>query len=345
MDGYINEALAGHAVTLTLDDEIDVSRGDVLASADSPPCVADQFEAHVIWMSEREMLPGRPYLMKIGTSTVGLTIASPKYKVNVNTLDHVAAKSLNMNEIGVCNLNLDRPVAFDPYVENREMGSFIVIDRLTNSTVGCGLLHFALRRADNIHWQSIEIDKKAHAALKGQLPCVVWFTGIPGAGKSTVANIVERKLHEMGRHTYLLDGDNVRHGLNKDLGFTAADRVENIRRVAEVARLMTDAGLIVLTSFISPFRAERQLARELAAPGEFIEIYVETPIETAIARDPKGLYKRALAGEIKNFTGVDQPYEAPEAAEIVLSTADTAPEALAERVLAELAARGHIDRL
>src|SRR5271155_2369826 len=321
MDGYINEALAGHAVTLTLDDEIDVSRGDVLASADSPPCVADQFEAHVIWMSEREMLPGRPYLMKIGTSTVGLTIASPKYKVNVNTLDHVAAKSLIMNEIGVCNLNLDRPVAFDSYVENREMGSFIVIDRLTNSTVGCGLLHFALRRADNIHWQSIEIDKAAHAALKGQLPCVVWFTGIPGAGKSTVANIVERKLHELGRHTYLLDGDNVRHGLNKDLGFTAADRVENIRRVAEVAALMADAGLIVLASFISPFRSERRLARDVVGENEFCEVFVDAPLAVAEERDPKGLYRKARKGDLTNLTGIDSPYEHPENAEVHIDTA------------------------
>jgi bifunctional enzyme CysN/CysC len=342
-DGDLDEALSGQAVTVTLCDEIDVSRGDVLAAADSPPAVADQFEAHVIWMSETEMLPGRPYLMKIGTRTVGLTIAQPKYKINVNTLDHLAAKSLQLNEIGVCNLNLDRPVPFDPYVENRDMGGFIVIDRLTNNTVGCGLLHFALRRADNVQWQAIEIDKAAHAAIKGQRPCVVWFTGIPGAGKSTVANIVERKLHEFGRHTYLLDGDNVRHGLNKDLGFTVADRVENIRRVAEVAALMTDAGLIVLAAFISPFRSERRLARDLVGDGEFCEVFVDVTLAVAEQRDPKGLYHMARQGELPNLTGIDSPYEEPERPEVHVDTTKLSASQAADAVIAQLRAMGVID--
>jgi bifunctional enzyme CysN/CysC len=343
-DGDLDEALSGQAVTVTLCDEIDVSRGDVLAAADdAPPAVADQFEAHIIWMSETEMLPSRPYLMKIGTRTVGLTIAQPKYKINVNTLDHLAAKSLQLNEIGVCNLNLDRPVPFDPYVENRDMGGFIVIDRLTNNTVGCGLLHFALRRADNVRWQAIEIDKAAHAAIKGQRPCVVWFTGIPGAGKSTVANIVERRLHEFGRHTYLLDGDNVRHGLNKDLGFTVADRVENIRRVAEVAALMTDAGLIVLAAFISPFRSERRLARDLVGDGEFCEVFVDVTLAVAEQRDPKGLYHMARQGELPNLTGIDSPYEEPERPEVHVDTTKLSASQAADAVIAQLRAMGVID--
>ncbi len=342
-DGDLEVAVAGQAVTVTLADEIDVSRGDVLAAADSPPGVADQFEAHVVWMGEHEMLPGRPYLMKIGTRTVGLNIANPKYKVNVNTLEHTAAKTLEMNEIGVCNLNLDRPVPFDPYVENRDMGGFIVVDRLTNNTVGAGLLHFALRRADNIHWQAIEVDKGAHAQLKGQRPCVVWFTGLSGAGKSTVANIVERKLLQLGRHTYLLDGDNVRHGLNKDLGFTEADRVENIRRVAEVASLMVDAGLIVLASFISPFRAERQLACDLVEAGEFCEVFVDAALDVAEARDPKGLYRKARRGELANFTGIDSPYEVPEQPEVHVDTGRLDAEQAADAVIAALRRMGVID--
>ena len=269
-DGDLDRAVAGQSITLTLDDEIDISRGDMLVAADSPAGIADQFEATIIWMSEDEMLPGRPYLLKIGAKTVGATIAAPKYKVNVNTLEHLAAKTLHLNEIGVCNLNLDQPIAFDPYAENRDTGGFILIDRMTNNTIGAGLLHFALRRSQNIHWQAIEVNKQAHAALNGHKPCVVWFTGLSGSGKSTIANIVEKKLHALGRHTYLLDGDNVRHGLNKDLGFTEADRVENIRRVAEVARLMVDAGLIVLVSFISPFRAERRFARERVEAGRVL---------------------------------------------------------------------------
>jgi bifunctional enzyme CysN/CysC len=338
-------AEAGEAVTLTLADEIDIARGDVLARPDSRPEVADQFTAHLIWMSQEPMLPGRSYLLKIGARTTPASVTELKHRIDVNTLDKLAAKTLELNEVGLCNLATTMPVAYDPYADNRETGAFILIDRLTNETAAAGMIAHGLRRATNIHRQGLTVTREARAAIKHQRPAVLWFTGLSGAGKSTIANLVEAKLLARGAHTVLLDGDNVRHGLNKNLGFTAVDRVENIRRIAEVARLMTDAGLIVLASFISPFRAERQLARELAAPGEFIEIYVETPIETAIARDPKGLYKRALAGEIKNFTGVDQPYEAPEAAEIVLSTADTAPEALAERVLAELAARGHIDRL
>ncbi|MDO8390515.1 MAG: sulfate adenylyltransferase subunit CysN [Actinomycetota bacterium] len=332
-DGDLPEAVAGQSVTITLTDEIDVSRGDVLAAANEPPAVADQFEAHVIWMGEHEMLPGRPYLMKIGTRTVGLSIAQPKYRVEVNTLEHLAAKTLHLNEIGVCNLHLDRPVAFDPYAENREMGGFIIIDRLTNTTVGAGLLHFALRRADNVHWQAIEVGKEAHSALKGQRPTVVWFTGLSGAGKSAIANVVERKLHASGRHTYLLDGDNVRHGLNMDLGFTDADRVENIRRVAEVSKLMADAGLIVLVSFISPFRSERQLARDLMGEQEFVEVFVDTPLAVAEQRDVKGLYRKARAGQLANFTGIDSPYEPPEHPEVRIDTTRLSAEEAADRII------------
>ncbi|MBW8826930.1 MAG: sulfate adenylyltransferase subunit CysN [Acidobacteria bacterium] len=339
-DGDLDEAVAGLSVTITLTDEIDVSRGDVLAAAADPPGVADQFEAHVVWMGEHEMLPGRPYLLKLGTRTVGATITQPKYKINVNTLEHTATKTLELNEIGVCNLSLDRAVAFDPYAANRDMGGFVLIDRLTNNTVGAGLIHFALRRADNIHWQSIEVDKAAHATLKGQRPCVVWFTGLSGSGKSTIANLVEKQLHAQGRHTYLLDGDNVRHGLNKDLGFTEADRVENIRRVAEVSRLMVDAGLIVLVSFISPFRAERELARSMVADGEFLEIFVDTPLEVAEQRDPKGLYRKARLGELTNFTGIDSPYEAPERPDLHVDTTALSSEQAAERVIDLLRAHG-----
>ena len=342
-DGDLVQAVAGQSITLTLGDEIDVSRGDMLAAAESPPGIADQFEAVVIWMDEHQMLPGRPYLLKIGAKTVGVTIATPKYKVNVDTLEHLAAKTLHLNEIGVCNLNLDQAVPFDPYAENRDTGGFILIDRLTNSTIGAGLLHFALRRSQNIHWQAIEVDKKAHAALKGQRPCVVWFTGLSGSGKSTIANLVEKKLHALGRHTCLLDGDNVRHGLNKDLGFTEADRVENIRRVAEVARLMVDAGLIVLVSFISPFRAERRFARALVAEGEFCEVFVDTPLDVAEQRDTKGLYKKARRGELKNFTGIDSPYEPAEHAEVRLDTVARAPEDNAELIVDHLRRMGVLD--
>jgi bifunctional enzyme CysN/CysC len=332
--GDLDEAVAGQSVTLTLTDEIDISRGDVISISNSPPAVADQFEAHIVWMAENEMLPGRPYLAKIGTRTVGVTVTHPKYKVNVNTLEHTATKTLALNEIGVCNISFDRPVAFDAYKENRDMGGFVIIDRMTNTTVGAGIIDFALRRADNVHWQAIEVNKEAHAALKGQKPGVVWFTGLSGSGKSTIANIVERKLHQMGRHTYMLDGDNVRHGLNRDLGFTEEDRVENIRRVAEVSGLMVDAGLIVLVSFISPFRAERRLARERLAEGEFIEVFVDTPIEVAEQRDPKGLYKKARQGELKNFTGIDSPYERPENPEIRIDSTVTSAEEAADIVIA-----------
>jgi len=332
-DGDLETAVAGQSITVTLTDEIDVSRGDVLAIGDSPPAVADQFQTTIIWMHDEPMLPGRPYLIKLGTQTVTGSIAAPRHKVNVNTLEQLAAKQLELNEIGVCNLNLDRPVAFDPYTENRDTGGFIVIDKLSNDTVGAGLLNFALRRAENIHWQALDVNKLARAALKGQRACVLWFTGLSGAGKSTVANLVEKRLHSFGRHTYTLDGDNVRHGLNKDLGFTDADRVENIRRVAEVSNLMVDAGLIVLVSFISPFRSERRLARELVQPGEFFEVFVDTPIEEAEKRDPKGLYKKARRGELKNFTGIDSPYEPPEQPEIHLRTALFSPEQAAEQIL------------
>jgi bifunctional enzyme CysN/CysC len=339
-DGDLDEAVAGQSITVTLTDEVDVSRGDVLATASALPGVADQFEAHIIWMGEQEMLPGRTYPLKIGARTVGATLAQPKYKVNVNTLEHVAAKTLELNEIGVCNINLDRPVPFDPYEMNRDMGGFILIDRFTNATVAAGLLHFALRRADNVHWQAIEVNKDAHAALKNQKPCVVWFTGISGAGKSTIANIVERKLHERGRHTYLLDGDNVRHGLNKDLGFTDADRVENIRRVTEVVSLMVDAGLIVLVSFISPFKAERRMAREHVEEGEFVEVFVDTAVAVAEARDEKGLYRKARRGELTNFTGIDSIYETPENPDIHVDTSQIVPERAADMIIDHLRLAG-----
>ncbi|HEY2358132.1 MAG TPA: sulfate adenylyltransferase subunit CysN, partial [Phenylobacterium sp.] len=326
--GDLPEAVAGQSVTLTLADEIDVSRGDVLAAAASPPGVADQFEATLVWFDEDPMLPGRPYLMKLGTRTVTAQVAEPKYKVNVNTLEHLAARQLELNEIGVCNLSLDAPIAFDPYAESRDLGGFILIDRISNRTVGAGLLHFALRRSQNIHWQALDLDKAARAASKGQTARVVWLTGLSGAGKSTIANLVEKRLAVEGRHTYLLDGDNVRHGLNKDLGFTDTDRVENIRRIAEVARLMVDAGLIVLTSFISPFRAERQLARDLLDDGEFVEVHVDTPLAVAETRDRKGLYAKARRGELTNFTGIDSPYEPPANPEIHLdASGTTTPEA------------------
>jgi bifunctional enzyme CysN/CysC len=336
----VDEAVAGESVTLTLTDEIDVSRGDVLASEVDPPEVADQFEAHIVWMSEHPMLPGRPYLLKIGTRTVGATLAHPKYKVNVNTMEHTAAATLDLNDIGVGNINLDRPIAFDPYTENREMGGFILIDRFDNSTVGAGLLHFALRRSANIHWQAVEVDKEARSVLKAQRPALIWLTGLSGAGKSTIANIVERKLHRLGRHTYLLDGDNVRHGLNKDLGFTDADRVENIRRIAEVSSLMVDAGLIVIASFISPFRAEREFARSCVREGEFIEVFVDTPLAVAESRDPKGLFRKARRGELINFTGVDSPYEQPADPELRIETTQTLPEDAADAIIARLPGRG-----
>jgi bifunctional enzyme CysN/CysC len=342
-EGEASVGLAGQSVTLTLADEIDVSRGDVLASAGAPPAVANQFEATIIWMHDEPLLQGRAYLLKVGTKTVTATVAPIKYRVNVNTLEHLAAKKLELNDIGVCGLELNSPIAFEPYRDSRVLGGCILIDRLTNNTVGAGLLHFALRRAQNVHWQALDVNKVARARLSRQRPCILWFTGLSGAGKSTIANLVEKQLHADGRQTYLLDGDNVRHGLNKDLGFTDQDRVENIRRVAEVARLMVDAGLIVLVSFISPFRSERRMARALVAAGEFIEVFVDTPLALAEARDAKGLYKKARRGELKNFTGIDSPYEAPEDAEIRLDTTQLTPEAAALRVIAQLRETGIID--
>jgi bifunctional enzyme CysN/CysC len=337
MTGDLPRAVAGQSVTITLTDEIDVSRGDVLSIAGQPPEVADQFESTIVWMDDEGMLPGRPYLMKIGTRVVGASITEPKYKVNVNTLEQLAAKRLELNEIGVCNISLDAPIAFDAYKDNHTLGGFILIDRISNRTVGAGMLHFALRRSQNIHWQALDVSKASRAAQKGQKGRVVWLTGLSGAGKSTIANLVEKRMQADGRHTYLLDGDNVRHGLNKDLGFTEEDRVENIRRVAEVSKLMVDAGLIVLVSFISPFRAERRMARDLMENGEFVEVYVATPLAVAEQRDVKGLYAKARAGELKNFTGIDSPYEEPENAEITVDTTTLSPEQAAEEIVAWLA--------
>jgi bifunctional enzyme CysN/CysC len=342
-DGDLDEAVVGQSVTLTLSDEVDVSRGDVLATADAPPAIADQFEAHVVWMGDHGLLPGRSYLMKLGTTTVGVTVSQIKYKVNMNTLEHVAAKTLELNEIGVCTINLSRAIAFDPYPENRDMGGFIVIDRITNATVAAGMLRFALRRADNLHWQAVEVNRAARAHLNAHGSGVVWFTGLSGAGKSTIANELEKKLHARGIRTYLLDGDNIRHGLNRDLGFTEADRVENIRRVAEVSRLLVDAGLVVLVSFISPFRAERAMARELVGEDEFCEVFVDTPISVAEQRDPKGLYRKARRGALANFTGVDSPYEVPENPEVRVDTVAAGPDQAAEQVLRKLIRMGMLD--
>lgn len=339
-DGELSEARSGQAVNLTLADAVDVSRGDVLCPATKPASVSDQVEAHIVWMHEEPMLPGRRYLMKLGHRTVNATLARPKYRVNVNTLAHAAATTLNLNEIGVCNLSLDRPIAFDPYRENRELGGFILIDRFTDETVGAGMISFGLRRAQNLHWQEVEVDADAHAALKGHRPAVVWLTGLSGAGKSTIANVLEKKLHALGVHTFLLDGDNIRHGLNRDLGFTDADRVENIRRVGEVARLMTQAGLIVIAAFISPFRAERRMVRDLMERGQFCEVFVDAPVEIAAARDPKGLYAKALRGELRNFTGVDSPYEAPTSPEIHVDSTQTSPDTAADAIILHLRAAG-----
>ncbi len=335
-DGELDEAVAGQSVTLTLTDEIDISRGDVISGIDQPAQTADQFETSIVWMHEEPMLPGRPYLLKIGTRTVTATITDIKYQVNVNTLEHMAAKKLELNGIGICNISLDRAIAFDPYTENQDTGGFILIDRMNNNTVAAGMIHFALRRSQNIHMQHVDVDKATRARAKNQQPCVLWFTGLSGAGKSTIANKVEKKLHALGHHTYLLDGDNVRHGLNKDLGFTDADRVENIRRVAEVSKLMADAGLIVLSAFISPFRSERAMARGMVEDGEFVEIFVDAPLDVAEGRDPKGLYKKARRGELKNFTGIDSAYEIPEAPEITLDTTRYTPDEAADQVILHL---------
>ncbi|MEO7431462.1 MAG: sulfate adenylyltransferase subunit CysN [Dokdonella sp.] len=344
LDGDLDGAQSGQSVTLTLADELDISRGDVICAANDPAGLADQFEATIVWMAEAAMLPGRPYLVKIGATTLGAALGPPKYVIDVNSLDHLAGKTLELNEIGVCNVTLDRAVAFDAYADNRDMGSFIVIDRYSNQTVGAGLLHFALRRSQNIHWQAVEVDKQARARQNGHRPCVLWLTGLSGSGKSTIANIVERQLHALGARTYLLDGDNVRHGLSKDLGFTDADRVENIRRVGEVARLMVDAGLIVITAFISPFRSERRLARSMVAEGEFIEIFVDTPLAIVEQRDTKGLYRKARNGELKNFTGIDSPYEIPEAPDLHIDTTTSDAETAATAIVELLDSRGLLDR-
>jgi bifunctional enzyme CysN/CysC len=330
------EAVAGQSVTLTLKDEIDCSRGDVIAAADNPPLAADRFEASLVWMDETEMLPGRAYELRIGTQAVSARIQAPKYAVNVNNMEHLAAASLGLNEIGVVELATDRPVVFAPFADSQKLGSFVLIDKLTNATVAAGMLHFSLRRAHNIHWQAVDVDRAAHAALKGQQPKILWFTGLSGSGKSTIANALEKKLHANGKHTFLLDGDNVRHGLNKDLGFTDADRIENIRRIGEVAKLMTDAGLIVLTAFISPFRAERDMVRALVPAGDFIEVHVDTPLDVAERRDVKGLYKKARAGKLKNFTGIDSPYEPPETPEIVVNTTELSADEAADVIISYL---------
>ncbi len=335
-EGEAEEAVAGQSVTLSFKEEIDCSRGDVIAPADQAPETADQFEATIVWMADEPMLPGRPYWLKIGTQTVTTQVQAPKYEINVNTLEHLAARTLELNAIGVANLSTDRPVVFEPYVQSRDLGGFILIDKLSNATVAAGMLHFALRRSGNIHWQRLDVTREVRADLKKQQAAVLWFTGISGAGKSTIANLVEKKLVRMHRHTFLLDGDNVRHGLNRDLGFSDADRVENVRRVAEVARLMTDAGLIVITAFISPFRAEREMVRQMIAPGEFYEIHVDTPLATAEARDVKGLYRKARAGQLKHFTGIDSPYEAPSTPEIHIDTARLTPEEAAELIVKRL---------
>ncbi|MBN34841.1 MAG: adenylyl-sulfate kinase [Rhodospirillaceae bacterium] len=341
-DGDLESAFAGQSVTLVLADEVDVSRGDILAEAENAPDSTDQFAAHLLWMHDDALLPERQYLMKIGTKITTAQVTDLRYKIDVNTMEQVAGKTLELNEVAYCNFALDQPIAFDPYKDARETGGFVMIDRFTNGTVGAGMIDFGLRRATNLTWHDMEIGKELRAQQKGQKPCILWFTGLSGSGKSTTANQIEKKLASLGRHSYLLDGDNVRHGLNKDLGFTDADRVENIRRVAEVSRLFVDSGLIVLVSFISPFRDERRMARELMGEGEFIEVFVDTPLELCEQRDPKGLYKKARAGEIKNFTGIDSDYEPPENAEVVLKTADHSVNDLADQVVAYLRDGGYL---
>ncbi|ALJ11796.1 sulfate adenylyltransferase subunit CysN [Sphingopyxis macrogoltabida] len=336
LDGDLDEAVAGQSVTLTLADEVDCSRGDVIAATDNPPEAADQFEATLVWMADEAMIPGRAYWLKLATQSVSATVQAPKYEINVNTLDHLAAKTLDLNGIGVVELSTDKPITFEAYGDNRTLGGFVLVDKLTNATVAAGMLHFSLRRAQNVHWQATDIDRDMRAGLKNQRPALLWFTGLSGSGKSTIANLVEKKLHRMNRHSFLLDGDNVRHGLNRDLGFTEADRIENIRRVGEVAKLMTDAGLIVITAFISPFKAEREMVRSMLPEGEFIEIFVDTPLEEAEKRDVKGLYKKARAGQLKNFTGIDSPYEAPENPEIRIDTTNMTPDEAANLIVDRL---------
>jgi bifunctional enzyme CysN/CysC len=336
LDGEQQEAVAGQSVTLCFDDEIDCSRGDVIAAADNPPEVADQFESTIVWMADDALIPGRSYWLKLGTQMVSATVQAPKYTVNVNSMEHMAAKTLELNAIGVAEISTDKPIVFAPYADNHALGGFILIDKISNATVAAGMLHFSLRRAQNVHWQATDIGRDAHAMLKNQKPRILWFTGLSGSGKSTIANEVEKALHLMNRHTFLLDGDNVRHGLNKDLGFTETDRIENIRRVGEVAKLMADAGLIVLTAFISPFRAERDMVRAMLPEGEFVEIFVDTPLEVAEARDVKGLYKKARAGQLKNFTGIDSPYEPPEHPDIRVNTVEMSPSEAAEYIVRQL---------
>ncbi|WP_447754472.1 sulfate adenylyltransferase subunit CysN [Sphingopyxis fribergensis] len=336
LDGDLEEAVAGQSVTLTFADEVDCSRGDVIAAADSPPEAADQFEATLVWMADEAMIAGRAYWLKLATQNVSATIQPPKYEINVNTLDHLAAKTLELNGIGVVELSTDKPIVFEAYGDNRTLGGFILIDKLTNATVAAGMLHFSLRRAQNVHWQATDISRDMRASLKNQRPALLWFTGLSGSGKSTIANLVEKKLHRMNRHSFLLDGDNVRHGLNRDLGFTEADRIENIRRVGEVAKLMSDAGLIVITAFISPFRVEREMVRSMLPEGEFIEVFIDTPLAEAERRDVKGLYKKARAGQLKNFTGIDSPYEAPETPEIRIDTTAMTPEEAADLIIDRL---------
>ena len=336
LDGELSEAVAGQSVTLCFADEIDCSRGDVIAAADNPPEVSDQFESTIVWMADEALAPGRAYWLKLGTQTVSATVQSPKYTINVNNMEHLAAKTLELNAIGVAEILTDKPIVFEPYANNHVLGGFILIDKISNATVAAGMLHFSLRRAQNVHWQATDITREAHAALKNQKPKILWFTGLSGSGKSTIANEVEKTLHLLNRHTFLLDGDNIRHGLNKDLGFTETDRIENIRRVGEVAKLMADAGLIVLTAFISPFRAERDMVRAMMPEGEFVEIFVDTPLEVAEARDVKGLYKKARAGQLKNFTGIDSPYEPPENPDIRVNTVAMTPAEAAEHIVRQL---------
>ncbi|GMN02327.1 sulfate adenylyltransferase subunit CysN [Erythrobacter sp. MTPC3] len=335
-DGDLEEAVAGQSVTLTLEDEVDCSRGDVIAAADNPPEASDQFSAKLVWMDEEALKPGRGYWLKIGSQMVTATIQPPKYEIDVNSLEHLAAKTLELNSIGVAEFSTDRPITFEPYETSRQMGGFILVDKFTNATIGAGMIDFSLRRAQNVHWQPTTVSREDHAGMKNQKPRVLWFTGLSGSGKSTIANEVEKQLAIMNRHTFLLDGDNVRHGLNKDLGFTETDRIENIRRIGEVAKLMADAGLIVLTAFISPFRAERRMVRDMLPDGEFIEVFVDTPLEVAEQRDVKGLYKKARAGELKNFTGIDSPYEPPEQPEIRVNTVDMTPVEGADYIIKQI---------
>jgi len=342
-DGDLDEAGPGEAVTLVLEDEIDISRGDVVTAAQAPCQVSDQFAVHLLWMHDAPLYPGRQYYLKTGARTVPCVVTELKHKINVNTLEQLPARSLELNELGVGNISLSHRIAFEPYTDNHVLGSFILIDRQSLETVGVGLIDFSLRRADNVHWQALSVNKTRRSALKHQKPCVIWFTGLSGSGKSTIANLLESRLHDEHRHTYVLDGDNVRHGLNRDIGFTEADRVENIRRVGEVAKLMVDAGLITIASFISPFASERRMVRDLLEPGEFIEVFVDTPLDVCEARDPKGLYRKARAGEIANFTGVEQDYEAPEHAEVTLHTVNCTPEEAAESLLDYLRERGFLD--